>query len=113
VRGDAANGRAIEHHFAAIGRVESGNHIDRRGLAGAVRTDKAEDFPRNDMEAQAIERREAAEALHQACHIENGLCRLREHAIPSASPATPGRPAGTAPAPNTESHSTAGKTWGW
>ena len=54
---------AIQHHLAAVGRVKAGDHVDRGGLAGAVGTDQSQDFAGRDMEAQAVERVEAAEAL--------------------------------------------------
>ena len=50
---------------AAVRRVKPGDDIDARGLAGAVRSDEAENFAGGDLEAENIERAEAAEALHQ------------------------------------------------
>ena len=48
---------AVEAHAAAVGRMHAGDHIDERGLAGAVRADQADDLARLDRKARRPRRR--------------------------------------------------------
>ena len=48
---------------AAVGARQSGKHVDQRRLAGAVRTEQTEEFPAPDLEIDAGERLQCAEAL--------------------------------------------------
>src|SRR5665811_1806249 len=98
VRGYPADISAIEHHFAAVRRIETGDHVDGGGLAGAVGPDQSQDFARGDVKTQSVKRVETPEAFGEFCHIKNGR-GVRGHAIPSGSRAKPGRREETAPAP--------------
>ena len=40
----------VEHHAARIRRGESDDHVERRGLAGAVRSQQADDLAGADVE---------------------------------------------------------------
>ena len=53
---------AVEPDVAAVRPVEPAQAIEQRGLAGAVRTDQADDAARGDGEAHVLERDDAAEA---------------------------------------------------
>ena len=46
VHREAADALAGELHLAGVGRVDAGDEIDQRGLAGAVGTDQAADLAR-------------------------------------------------------------------
>ena len=47
----------------ASGAEHAGDHVEQRGLAGAVRTDHREDAAFRHVEAGAVDRDQAAEAL--------------------------------------------------
>src|ERR1043166_1081611 len=53
----------VEREAPAVGRVDPGEHVEERGLAGAVGADQAEDFPGRDLERHFAQRLHAAEAL--------------------------------------------------
>ena len=40
MRGEVSNCLAIEAEAAAVGRIKPRDHVDRRGLSGAVRSDQ-------------------------------------------------------------------------
>src|SRR5690606_22437581 len=46
-----------------VGRKDAGDHVEQGGLAGAVRADDGEDFAPLHVEADAIDRKQTAEAL--------------------------------------------------
>ena len=56
-------------------RVEPRQAVEERGLAGAVRADQADDLPARDVERDAVERDDAAEAHRDVGHLEQ--LRLR------------------------------------
>ena len=56
----------------AVGRSMPMIALHRGRLAGAVRADQAEDFAGAQIEAQVLDRGQAAEALGQAADFENG-----------------------------------------
>ena len=56
---------AAEHHGAGLGTERAGNAVDQRGLSRAVRADQAEALSRTNLDADIVERGEAAEALCQ------------------------------------------------
>src|SRR6202048_3330294 len=93
-----ADQRAIQHHLAAVWRIEAGYHVDRGGLAGAVGPDQSQNFAGCDMEAQSVQRIKAAKTFYQVRHVENGRA-LRGHSSPSALRAKRGRLGETAPIP--------------
>ena len=57
------NSLAGKGNHTAIGRKSSGDHIEKRGLAGAVRPNHGENAALLDVEAEAVDRHQAAEAL--------------------------------------------------
>ena len=52
-----------ESDRAAVGRVDAGDHVEQSGLAGAVRADHRDDGALRHLEADLIDREQAAEAL--------------------------------------------------
>src|SRR5258708_22091298 len=112
VGGAPADRRPIQYYLAAVRRIEAGDHVDRGGLAGAVRPDQSQNFAGCDMEAQSVQRIKAAEAFCQFFHVENGRA-FRGHAIPSALRATPGLREETAPAPRSTARRSTGNIAAW
>src|SRR5262249_23118361 len=72
VRRQAGGARAVDGDAAGARRVDAADAVHQRGLAGAVRADHAEHFPRRHLEVEAVERGEAAEARHQALDQDRG-----------------------------------------
>src|SRR6059036_3496169 len=84
------------------GRLEQpAQHADRRRLAGAVRTEQAEDFARLDAEGEGIDRGERAEAPREVAGLDGGL----NHGSSGISTVT-GMPAFTRPPASALSSST-------
>jgi hypothetical protein len=50
----------------------AGDDVDQGGLAGAVRSDETDDLARREIEADVVQRDEAAEALGHAGHAHEG-----------------------------------------
>src|SRR5207247_4264364 len=64
---------AVEVHVAA-GRLElSGEQIEQRRFAGAVRADDADNLARRHVERHVVDGRQTAEALRHAAHAEKRL----------------------------------------
>src|SRR5262249_60867852 len=61
---------AVETNVTAVRRVQPGDHVERRGLPGAVGPDQADDLSGADREGDAVERDDAAEALGDAADFE-------------------------------------------
>ena len=59
----AVDALAGEGDAAGIGREGAGDQVEQRGLAGAVRADHREDRALRHLEADAVDRDQAAEAL--------------------------------------------------
>ena len=53
----------VEHDAAAAWPQHAGDHVEQRGLAGAVRADHAADFARRHVKADIGDRLQAAKAL--------------------------------------------------
>jgi hypothetical protein len=70
VRGLALDALAPEHDAPVVRREHARDHVEQRRLAGAVRSDHREDFAGVDLEADAIDRDEAAEPLADAVDLE-------------------------------------------
>src|ERR1700733_7000136 len=98
VRGDGADRSAFQYDLATVRGIKTGDHIDRRGLAGAVGTDQSQNLAGRNVEAQAVQCAKAAEAFHEFGNLEE-WCALRGHAIPCELRATPVLREETAPAP--------------
>ena len=76
IRGHARDRRAEQRHFAGVGREHSGEHVGRRGLAGAVRTDQRTQAAIADREVDALHRPDAAEIFGDASCREDHRTRL-------------------------------------
>jgi hypothetical protein len=61
---------AVELHRAGAGRKDTGDHVEGRGLAGAVGADQRVDCARRHVEVDIVHRAQAAEALAQPAHTE-------------------------------------------
>ena len=67
-RRQARHVRAVEDDRAGVGPKLPADHVEGRGLAGAVRADEGEELAGLDVEAHVARRHDAAEALAQALH---------------------------------------------
>jgi hypothetical protein len=56
---------AEQVHRAPVGRDQPEEHVQCGGLAGAVRTEEADDLSLADLEADLVDSRDGAEALDQ------------------------------------------------
>ena len=74
-RGRSRIDAALEQDVAAVGRVEAAEAIEERGLAGAVGADQAGDLAGKDVEGDAVERDDAAEADRDVAHAEQRRSR--------------------------------------
>src|ERR1700687_61194 len=61
------------------GREQAAQHAKRRGLAGAVRSEKPHDLAAWDLEAHAVDRLDHAVALHEVLRLERALKIERRH----------------------------------
>ena len=50
--------------------MDTGQHIEERGLARTVRTDDADDLAFMDIEIDGLQRMQAAEILAQSAHLQ-------------------------------------------
>src|SRR5580704_10841354 len=72
VRRPARDLDAADAHRAGIGPLNAHDEFQHRGLAGAVRTDQAEDFSSLDAKRHVLDGNEAAEPLGEAGNLEMG-----------------------------------------
>ena len=63
----------LEDDLAAVRRVDAGDQVEERRLAGAVRPDDADDLTFVHDEVEAVDAGQAAERLGQARHLEQRL----------------------------------------
>ena len=77
MRGLAGDVGAVEHHAAAARRIEAGEQIEQRGLAGAVRADDGEDLGGLDLERYAVDGFDAAEFDREVVGVECAHGSLR------------------------------------
>ncbi len=75
---------ALEHEFAAVRRIDAGQHVEQRRLAGAVRPDQAVDLALTDVERHVGERLHAAEPLADAARDEQRARGIRSSAHAAA-----------------------------
>ena len=80
-RGHILAGQA---HAALLRQVETGDHVEQRGLAGAVGSDDRKDDARRDRQVDVIDGVHAAEGDRQVFGGENGHARLAADAPASA-----------------------------
>jgi len=65
-----------QSHRAAVRPKEAGAHLDRRRLAGAVRSEKAEHLVGKDGEVQLIDRSQAAESLRYVFQLQYRIVHI-------------------------------------
>src|SRR5205807_8807022 len=63
---------SIEKNVAAVRRIEAGNEVDERRLAGAVRSDQPADLARRDRKIDVVGCQQPAEAFDQVARFEEG-----------------------------------------
>ena len=78
----------IETDLAGIGPVEPGHEIEQRGLAGAVRADDADQIALGEVEIDAVDGGQSAEAPRQSAQRKQRRFALLRHQI------VPNRPCG-------------------
>ena len=61
---------AFEQDIAAVGRVETAEAIEKSRLAGTIWADQAGYLPRHDVEGDAVEGNDPAEADRNVAHAE-------------------------------------------
>ena len=64
-RAHAGDVSAVEHDPAAAWRQHAGDHVEQGGLAGAVRSQNADDFARLDFEVDPVDDDEPAEGARE------------------------------------------------
>src|SRR5258708_2193171 len=95
---------ALQQDLALVGPDKTVQQVEQRGLAGAVRSDDAEDFAAHDLDTDVAHRLEAAERFRGIAHFEydcavriyfsrrqrshNGIGPLRSDRPPPAAPAS-------------------------
>ena len=73
-RRNGVDAPAGERDRAARDRIEPGDAVEQRGLAGAVRTDQAADLAGVDLTGHAVERAHAAEAHRHVIDAKQRAC---------------------------------------
>src|SRR3974390_3225443 len=73
VRGHSVEWLAVEQHAAVLVAQRAANAIDEGRLARPVRTDEAESLALRDVDIDAVECDEAAEALAELANLQEGL----------------------------------------
>src|SRR6185437_8423767 len=69
IAGLASDDRSpVEQHVALMGWMDAGDHVEHRRLAGTVGADQAADLTRLDVEIDAVEHLDAAEAHRHVAH---------------------------------------------
>ena len=63
---------AVEADLTVVRRVDAGDHLDQRRLAGAVVADEPDDLAGVELEVDAVERLDGAEPLADALQREEG-----------------------------------------
>jgi hypothetical protein len=72
-RGDRrgqVRGLALPEHRARVGAVRAGEHLDERGLAGAVLAEQAVHLARPDVQVDAVQGSHTGEVLDDAAHLQ-------------------------------------------
>src|ERR1700744_5634411 len=85
MRRQARDVLVAKHNGVGFGTERAGNAVDQRGLAGPVGTDQAEALARPNIDADVVERGEAAEPLGQPGDPQQRrFCVRSRHPLPSA-----------------------------
>ena len=90
VRPKPDDGRALEDDAPAVRLYEPRDHVEERGLAGAVRADEPDHGASRHDEVDVVERHDAAEALVEPVDLEQRLCRRARVAVGCTSRSQPG-----------------------
>ena len=61
---------AVEADISLVRRIETGDHIERRRFAGAVRADQADDLASVRVEGDAVERNDPSETSRDVVDLE-------------------------------------------
>ncbi len=72
VRREAGDRVVAEPDLARVGPLVAGDHVEQRGLAGAVRPDQAGDGALLDGDRRAVQRLDAAVGLHDSLGAQQG-----------------------------------------
>ena len=80
VRPLAQDALAEELHRALLGPVDAGEHVEQRGLAGAVGADDREQLAGMDLEAHAVDRLDAREGQVDVVEPSDGTGPGSAHA---------------------------------
>jgi len=84
---------SVEAHAAGVGPVDAGDHVEDRGLAGAVGSDQGVDGTGRHVEGDVVHGAQAAEALADPVEFEPGAAHFclspkpRRSAIQGQTPA--------------------------
>src|SRR5690349_886364 len=70
MRRQAGEALALQANFAGTRRVDTGDEIDQRRLAGAIGPDEAADLAGGDADRDVFRRRQSAEAFGEALGLE-------------------------------------------
>ena len=71
---------------AGIGHEQSGQKLEQRGLAGAVRTQERDEFAGGRREADAVDRVNGAVGLDHVVEQKRGRAFVRCHSFPGSLP---------------------------
>ncbi len=71
---------AIKADLALVGRIDTGENLDQRGLAGAVLADQRRDGARIELEIDLLQRLHAGKGFRDADRLEDGAGGRRGHA---------------------------------
>ena len=85
VRRQAGDVAAVEQDLAGRRRVDARQHVEERGLAGAVGADQADDRPARDDEVDVVARHQAAELLAHAPSPRAGCRPSRARVVERAA----------------------------
>ena len=69
------HGLPLEAETALVGRMDAGDHLDQRRLAGAVVADEGDDLAGTNLEVDVLQRLDRAEALADALQREQRAVR--------------------------------------
>src|SRR5262249_5138840 len=97
--GDGAPGEA---DVAGPRLVHARDHVEHRGLAGAVGPDHADDIPVPDLQVQLAERLQAAKRQRETIEIKNGP--VSPSPAHGCAPPSPGGRPGPPPCPSRPPH---------
>src|SRR5258708_14445024 len=64
---------------APVGLLRTSDHAEKRGLAGAVRTDDADDTARRQLEGEIVDQQVVAESLRKLLEIDHVLAEPLRH----------------------------------